>query len=65
VGDYAVKLPDRERPIHCANDAEVMETLEEYRRRHPGTLWGNVIIHEMRPGSTMGTERSVFDFVDE
>ncbi|HEX6699983.1 MAG TPA: hypothetical protein VF101_04560 [Gaiellaceae bacterium] len=46
-GDYAVKLPDRKHPIQCASDAEVIERLEEFRRRHPGTLWGNVIIDEL------------------
>ena len=59
-----MKLPDRDDAIHCANDAEVRETLEEYRQRNPGTNWGNVMVHEMRPSSTVGTERAVFDFID-
>ena len=64
MADYAVKLPDREDPIHCANDAEVRETLEEFRTRNPDTLWQGVMVHEMRPSSTTGTERSVFDFIN-
>jgi hypothetical protein len=65
MGDFAVKLPDREDSIHCANVAEVTETLEEFRQRNPGTLWAGVMIHELRPSSTVGIERSVFDFVEQ
>lgn len=65
VSDYAVNLPDRDDAIHCANEAEVRQTLEEYRARNPGTLWSGVMIHEMRSTSTVGTERSVFDFLED
>lgn len=65
MGDFAVKLPDRDDAIHCANNAEVRETLEEFRERNPGTLWTGVMIHEMSGTSTTGMERSVYDFLDE
>lgn len=63
MGDFAVKLPDRDSAIHCANAAEVKQTLEDYRTQNPGTSFRNVMVHEMSGTSTTGTERSVYDFV--
>lgn len=63
MSDFAVKLPDRDGDIHCATEAEVKSTLEEYRERNPRTLWSGVMVHEMTGTSTVGHERSVFDFV--
>jgi hypothetical protein len=65
MGDYAVKLPGRDSAIHCANEAEVKATLEEFRKQNPGTLWAGVHIDEMSGTSTTGAERSVFDFIDD
>lgn len=63
MGDFAVKLPGNNAPIHCANAAEVKQTLEDYSAQNPGTNFANVMVHEMSGTSTTGTERSVFDFV--
>jgi len=63
MGDFAVKLPDRDTAIHCATAAEVKATLEEYRKQNPGTNFANVMVHEMSGASTTGTERSPHDFV--
>jgi hypothetical protein len=63
--DYAVKPPDGDENTHCATEAEVRETLEEFRQRNPGTLFAGVSVVEMTGSSTTGTERSVFDFVPQ
>jgi hypothetical protein len=63
MSTYAVLLPGSDEPVHCANEAEVRTTLEDYRTQNPKTLWSGVSIHEMPPGRTTGLERSVFDFV--
>lgn len=63
MGDFAVKLPNSDSAIHCANAAEVKATLEDYRKQNPGTDFANVMVHEMTGTSTTGTERSPRDFI--
>lgn len=65
VAEYSIRLPDHDGAISCLNEAEVRETLEEFRKRNPTTLWTGVMVHELKPGSTAGTERSPFDFIDD
>jgi hypothetical protein len=62
---FAVKLPDKHEAIGCDDEADVRRVLEEYRSQHPETLFGGVVIHEMREHSSLGTPRSVFDFLHE
>jgi hypothetical protein len=62
---FAVKLPDRDEAIGCTDEADVGRVLEQYRAKNPGTLFGSVMVHEMREHSTVGTPRSVYDFIDE
>ena len=58
MGDLAVNCPTAIARSHCANDAEVKQTLEDYRRQNPGTSFTNVMVHEMRSTSTTGPSAS-------
>lgn len=44
---------------------EVAAALEEYRASHPGDPeFAHLHVWEMPPHATVGTERSVWDFID-
>jgi hypothetical protein len=60
---FAVRFADENQEVWCDTADEVTRALEDYRKRHPGTSFGQVSVHEMTEGSTTGAERSVFDFV--
>jgi hypothetical protein len=62
---FAVRLADENVVHDCESSEDVSIVLEAYRKRHPGTLFTQVSVHEMTPGSTTGAERSVYDFVPQ
>jgi len=63
VSEYALKIGDEDSGPYT--EAELREKLEEYRAANPGTLFAEVEIWEMKPGGTVGTERSVYDFIPQ
>jgi hypothetical protein len=66
VSEYALKLLDEEGTRGPFSADELRDALERYRSEHPDDeAFGRVHMWEMRPGSSVGIPRSVFDFVDE
>lgn len=66
MSDYALMIDGADSGPY--SEAELRERLEAYRNAHPDDrTFSKVRIHEMRPesGSTIGIERSAFDFVNE
>ena len=62
---YAVRFPDDDVTHGYDSDEEVRRALEQYQSENPGTMFHGVSIHEMTPGSTVGTERHPYDFVPQ
>jgi hypothetical protein len=65
VSEYGMKLLDEKGTRGPLTDDELRAELERYRNDHPDDeAFGRVQVWEMPPGSTVGTPRSAFDFVD-
>ena len=66
MSEYSLTLLKEDDSRGTFAEGDLRRELEEYREAHPeDPNFAQILVWEHRPGSTVGTPRSPFDFVDE